>query len=78
MIFLIEYDRQKERIIKFERFKNSERTKAENMRLGIELNLNRKKVSHEVVLLEAATEKKLHRTHNRYFKSLNEMASASS
>ena len=72
MIFLIEYNRQKELIVKFERFRNSERTKAENRRFEIELDLNRRKINHEVVLLEADTEGGLRRTHNRYFQSLNE------
>ena len=72
MIFLIEYNRQKELIVKFERFRNSERTKAENRRFQIELDLNRRKVNHEVVLLEAYSEKGLKRTHRRYFQSLKE------
>ena len=72
MIFLIEYNRQKESIVKFERFQNSERTKAENRRFQIELNLNRRKVDHEVVLLEAYNKKGLKRTHRRYFQSLEE------
>ena len=76
MIFLVEYDRQKGRIVKFKKFRNSEQIKAENKRLEIELNLNRRKVGHEVVLLEAATENKLRRTHRRYFKSISDIAAA--
>ena len=72
MIFLIEYDRQRERIVKFEKFKNSRRDDAEDQRLEIELDLNRRKVNHEVVLLEAETENGLRRTHKRYFQSLKE------
>ena len=72
MIFLIEYDRQKECMVKFEKFKNSQRDVAENQRLEIELDLNRRKVNHEVVLLEADTENGLRRTHKRYFQSLKE------
>ena len=81
MIFLIEYDRQRERKLKFEKFKNSERIKAQKRRLEIELNLNRKKINHEVVLLEATDESRLQHTHKRYFKtlkkSLRDIASAS-
>ena len=81
MIFLIEYNRQKERIITFEKFRNSDRIKAQNRRLEIELDLNRSKIRHEVVLLEAADENRLQHTHKRYFKSLkkslNDIASAS-
>ena len=72
MIFLIEYNRPKEAIVKFERFKNSERTKAEDRRFEIELDLNQRKVNHEVVLLEAYNENGLRRTHKRYFQSLEE------
>lgn len=78
MIFLIEYNRQKEKMLKFEKFRKRE--KAENRRLEIELNLNRKKINHEVVLLEAASESRLRQTHSRYFKtlkkSLSDIASA--
>ena len=70
MIFLIEYDRQKEKMVVFEKYKNSERVKAENKRLDIELNLNRRNIRHEVVLLEAVTENALKQTHRRYFNSL--------
>ena len=72
MIFLIEYNRQKELIVKFEKFRNADRTKAENRRFEIELDLNRRKINHEVVLLEAGTESGLKRTHKRYFQSLRE------
>ncbi|MBI3306877.1 MAG: hypothetical protein HYZ84_03620 [Candidatus Omnitrophica bacterium] len=76
MIFLIEYNRQKGQIVKFKAFKNSERNKAENRRLEIELDLNRRKVSHEVVLLEAATKNRLQRTHKRYFETLKKLSAA--
>jgi hypothetical protein len=67
MIFLIEYHRPKGRIVTFKRFKDSERLKAEKSRLGLELDLNRRGVDHEVVLLEAANEAAVRRTHRRYF-----------
>ena len=69
MIFLIEYDRPKGRIITFERFADSERRRAEDARLKIELDLNRRGVDHEVVLLEAISEAALRRTHRRYFEN---------
>lgn len=74
MIFLIEYNRPKGRIITFAKFSNSNRLKAEKKRFELELDLNRKKVNHEVVLLEAATESLLRRTHRRYFESLKDIA----
>ncbi len=73
MIFLIEYNRPEGRIITFERFKDFERLKAQNARLDLELNLNRRGVSHEVVLLEAASEAALRRTHRRYFETLRQI-----
>ena len=73
MIFLIEYNRQKGRKIKFERFKDSDRTKAENRRHEIELDLNHRGINHEVVLLEAVREKLIHQTHQRYFKNLRQI-----
>ena len=78
MIFLVEYNRPEGRIITFERFKDSERLKAENLRLEIELNLNRKGVNHEVVLLEAANEEALRWTHRRYFEDLSQILRSAS
>ena len=73
MIFLIEYDRLKGRLVKFEKFKDSERLNAENRRLELELDLNRRKVKHEVVLLEAAKEEMVRRTHRRYFQNYRQI-----
>ena len=74
MIFLIEYNRPEGRIVTFKTFDRSERSTAENLRLEIELNLNQKKVEHEVVLLEAADESALRKTHRRYFEDLSQIA----
>lgn len=73
MIFLIEYNRTEGSIINLETFDDSERRKAENARLEIELTLNRKKVEHEVVLLEAASVEALRQTHRRYFETAREI-----
>ncbi len=73
MIFLIEYDRRKGRIITSKDFKDSQRREAENTRIKIEVELNRRGVDHEVVLLEAASWDALHRTHRRYFENLNKL-----
>jgi predicted dinucleotide-utilizing enzyme len=70
MIFLIEYDRPKGRIVTFATFKDTERHNAETTRLNLELDLNRKGVNHEVVLLEAASEEAVRRTHRRYFEDV--------
>lgn len=73
MIFLIEYNRPEGGIVTFQRFKDSERLKAQNARLDLELDLNRRGVNHEIVLLEAASEKALRRTHRRYFETLRQI-----
>jgi hypothetical protein len=76
MIFLIEYDRREGRIVRqMKEFQDSEWQKAADERLEIELDLSRKGVDREVVLLEAASETALRRTHRRYFESLSEIGS---
>lgn len=70
MIFLIEYNRGEGRIVTFRPFEESQRREAEDLRIQVELDLNRKAVDHEVVLLEAADEDALRRTHQRYFADL--------
>lgn len=51
----------------FRSFAEAQRRDAERERLALELDLNRRKVDHEVVILEAANETALRRTHGRYF-----------
>lgn len=67
MIYLIEYNRIEGRLVTFKVFTESEQANAEELRLEIELDLNRRRIDHEVVLLDAANEAALHRTHMRYF-----------
>jgi hypothetical protein len=76
MIFLIEYDRERGRIVKLETFKGSERNSADESRLNLELQLRLKGTDNEVVLLEAASEAAVRRTHRRYFENLTELISA--
>lgn len=73
MVFLIEYDRNRGSIVTLISFKDDERKSAESARLEMELELNRRGVEHEVVLLEAETEEALRRTHRRYFEDLSEL-----
>lgn len=77
MLFLIEYDRIRGKIVSIQRFTDSERRTAESTRLTLELEINRRQTAHEVVLLEAVDETALRRTHRRYFESLRELANAS-
>jgi len=76
MIFLVEYARDQGRIVSFNAFDNKDLTLAKNARLELELDLNQRGVEHEVVLLEAANEQALRRTHRRYFESLTELVNA--
>lgn len=73
MLFLIEYDRSQGKLITITKFDDSERVEAEQARLGLEIDLNRKKIDREVVLLEAQDENALRRTHRRYFEDLAEL-----
>lgn len=76
MIFLIEYDRNRGQIVTLTRFDDSARQKAEDARLEMELDLNRRGIEREVVLLEAETEEALRRTHRRYFEDLADLVNA--
>ena len=78
MFFLIEYNRSRGEIVTFETFSDSERRVAHDARLELEIRLNRNNVDHEVVLLEADSEKALRRTHRRCFENLTELATPSS
>jgi hypothetical protein len=73
MLFLIEYDRNRGQIVTFQTFDAEERQKAEDVRLGMELKLNRLGIEREVVLMEAESEEALRRTHRRYFEDLAEL-----
>jgi hypothetical protein len=75
MVFLIEYARGEGRIVTFKEFEDDEGNLAANTRLELELDLNRRGIQHEVVLLEAENEKALRRTHRRYFETLTELVS---
>lgn len=74
MIFLIEYDRRRGRLIRLDSFEDTHRSVAERIRLDIELDLHYQQVDHEVVLLQAATEAALRRAHRRYFEKASEIA----
>lgn len=73
MLFLIEYDRPTGTLVQFRKFDESERQIAQDTRLDLELDLNRRGVEHEVVILDAPSEEALRHTHGRYFKTLAEL-----
>ena len=74
MIFLIEYSRSLGKLVKMNKFSDDQRVIAENQRLALELELNRHKIDHEVVVLEADSEDALHKTHRRYFQDSAQIA----
>jgi hypothetical protein len=76
MIFLIEYDRKRGRMITFRRFGDGERRTAEAVRLKIELTRVPDESNREVVLLDAATEEALRITHRRYFQNVRQIIEA--
>ena len=76
MLFLLEYKRSEGRIVALKTFDDTERSKAERSRFQMELELNQKKIDHEVVLLDAADEQALRRTHRRYFEDVVQIANA--
>jgi hypothetical protein len=69
MLFLIEYDRSRGEIISMGIHADSERAHVDEMRLEMELRLRRDALTREVVVLHAANEDALRRTHARYFVS---------
>ena len=73
MIFLIDYEPKTGLRREFKTFLDSERAEAQRQRLEIELRLNGERESREVVLLEAADEQALRRTHQRYFQTVEEI-----
>ncbi len=74
MLFLIQYDRSRGSIVEIIKFPDSQRRKAEDLRLEIEIELNRQRIAREVVLLEAKSEEALRQTHRRYFENFRELA----
>ena len=73
MIFLIEYDRTQGRIVTIREFADAERQGAEDARIQREIELNHLGKEREVVLLEAASEEALRRTHRRYFEHITDL-----
>ncbi len=69
MLFLIEYDRLRGEIVSMTAHTDDCRPQVDEARLQAELRLRREAIRREVVVLEAANEGALRRTHARYFKS---------
>lgn len=75
MIFLLEYNRPEGKLITFREFDATDRQKAHDAQLELELDLHRKGISHEIVLLEASNAEALRESHGRYFKTISQIAS---
>lgn len=78
MIFLVNYRRSAGTIVTLRSFDNSDRVKAENARLELELALGGQQADHEVVLLEASSTGALRQTHRRYFETAGQIARSTS
>ena len=74
MLFLIEYDRTDGHLVALTTFGDAEQRVAEQARLNLELDLNRRGLDREVVLLKAATESAVRETHRRYFETGQQLA----
>ena len=75
MIFIVHYDRPTGKLKRFLKFEDDQWATAQAKRLEIELDLNRRGVQHqEVVMLEASDEEALRRTHRRYFETLTQLS----
>jgi hypothetical protein len=65
MLFLIDYGRRKGQIVKMQRYHDSERNRANEERFSLEIDHIRSGVERDVVILEAASEASVRRTHRR-------------
>ncbi len=76
MLFLIQYDRRAGHIVRLERFTDDQQRLAADTRLELEIELRRHGQNHEVVLLDAASEAALRKTHGRYFEDVQGLLAA--
>lgn len=74
MIFLIRYDRSGGQLVSQRVFSDSDRAAAHRARLDLELLLHESGTDHEVVILDAASEHDLRRTHERYFTAVEDFS----
>jgi hypothetical protein len=74
MLFLVEYDRKAGQLVSLSPYSCADRHAAQEAHLCLELKLRTDGVEHEVVLLEAASEGALRKTHRRYFETLEALA----
>ena len=73
MLFLFAYDRKRELTVTYRTFDSADRELAANARLDLELDLLKRGIDLEVVILEADDESILRTTHSRYFLNTPEL-----
>lgn len=73
MYYLINYDRADGKLISLQAFDADQGDEARRTRLTLEIDLMRQRIAREVVLLEAASESDLRRTHRRYFEDVRDL-----
>lgn len=76
MWFLIDYDRRAGKLAALKQYESSQRSRAEDDRLALEIEHRRQGIEHEVVLIEADSEQALRKTHRRYFESWQKIAAS--
>lgn len=70
MLFLVEYDAPAGETVSMRTYPDADVDRVNDERLAMELDLARKGVVREVVVLQAPTEAALRQTHARYFEGL--------
>jgi hypothetical protein len=73
MIFLVHYDRRAQALLHFEKYDDTDRRRAEEDMLQLELSLLGSERENEIVLFKGADEAALRVSHARYFESLSEL-----
>jgi hypothetical protein len=69
MIYLIHYLRNKNQIVSFKDYADTDFVQAQRDRLELEIKFNTGDASREIVLLEAPTREQLKLTHAKYFEN---------
>jgi hypothetical protein len=78
MYFLVDYNRTTGQVATLKQFERADHAEAAKARLHLELSYAKRRVDHEVVILEAADETDLRRTHRRYFEDLSSITATTS
>lgn len=76
VFFLIDYERSTGKLVNLKRYSDGQLKNAEEARLALDLELRQFGTEREVVLLEAADEEALRKTHRRYFDTWQNIAAS--